>query len=111
MAVKFGINQFLDKYDEAIKRALQKKIIAEKDIDDVLRGVFRVMIKLGMLDAEELNPYSKIGKNNEPEPWKLEKNKKIVREVTQKSIVLLKMKPSHYQLIGKRLNQLWSSAN
>ncbi len=90
MAVKYGINQFLDKYNEAIKRALEMKIISEKDIDDVLRGVFRVMIKLGMFDAEELNPYTKIGKDNEPEPWKLEKNKKIVREVTQKSIVLLK---------------------
>ncbi|MCO4291567.1 glycoside hydrolase family 3 C-terminal domain-containing protein [Solitalea sp. MAHUQ-68] len=87
-AVKAGINQFLDHYDSAIRQALEKKLITEKDIETVIRGDFRVMIKLGLLDPPELNPYTKI--KDGPEPWLSEKHKNAVREVTQKSIVLLK---------------------
>ncbi len=90
MAVKSGINQFLDDYKDAIHKALQKGIINESDINSVLRGVFRVMLKLGLLDNSEKNPYAKIGLNDESEPWLNEKNKEIVKKVTSKSIVLLK---------------------
>ncbi len=90
MAVKRGINQFLDDYKDAIHKALQKGIINESDIDTVLRGVFRVMLKLGLLDDTEKNPYTKIGLNEESEPWLNNKNKEIVKKVTSKSIVLLK---------------------
>lgn len=106
MAVKYGINQFLDDYKTGIKNALEKKIISEPEIDAVLRGVFRVMIKLGMLDPEELNPYAEIGKNNETEPWKSEKNKRIVREVTQKSIVLLKNDHATLPLNSKKIKSI-----
>ncbi len=90
MAVKSGINQFLDNYKAGINKALDKGIIHEADIDQVLRGTFRVMIKLGLLDDQIDNPYVEIGLNNESEPWLSDENKHIVREVTQKSIVLLK---------------------
>ncbi len=90
MAVKAGITQFLDSYREDIETALKRGYLAESDIDAVLRGNFRVMIKLGLLDKKTDNPYSNIGLDGEKEPWLSEKNKKIVRGVTQKSIVLLK---------------------
>ncbi len=90
MAVKRGINQFLDRYIGPIDTALTKGIIDETDIDKVLRGSFRVMMKLGLLDNSDENPYSQIGLNNEAEPWLEDKNKEIVKQVTCKSIVLLK---------------------
>lgn len=90
MAVKSGINQFLDDYEDGIWTALDKNLITEKDIDEVLKGTFRVMIKLGLLDQDKNNPFAKIGLNGESEPWLSKKNQKLVREVTQKSIVLLK---------------------
>ncbi len=106
MAVKSGINQFLDDFKEAIKIALEKKMLDETDIDQVIRGNFRVMIKLGILDPKENNPYATIGQNNEPEPWNSEKNKKIVRQVTQKSIVLLKNENSFLPLNRKKLKSI-----
>ena len=86
--IKAGINQFLDNYKAGTNEALQKKLITEADIDQVLRGVFRVMIKLGQLDPPEMVPYANIGKG--PEPWLSQKNRDFVRLITQKSIVLLK---------------------
>ena len=86
--VKAGINQFLDRYAGSIRNALNDGILKEKEIDEVIRGNFRVMIKLGLLDPPSMVPYASI-KDGE-EPWLTEKNKSLVREVTQKSIVLLK---------------------
>jgi beta-glucosidase len=87
-AVKAGINQFLDRYAGSIRKALQDGILKEKDIDAVIRGNFRVMIKLGLLDPPSMVPYASI-KDGE-EPWLTEESKNLVRKVTQKSIVLLK---------------------
>jgi beta-glucosidase len=87
-AVKAGINQFLDRFNGSIHKALDEGILKEKDIDEVIRGDFRVMIKLGLLDPPSIVPYASI-KDGE-EPWLTEKNKEFVREVTRKSIVLLK---------------------
>ncbi len=86
--IKAGINQFLDNYKAGTNEALQKKLITEADIDQVLRGVFRVMIKLGQLDPPQMVPYAAIGTG--PEPWLSQKNRDFVRLITQKSIVLLK---------------------
>jgi beta-glucosidase len=87
-AVKAGINQFLDSYKGSIKKALIEGILRITEIETVLRGVFRVMIKLGLLDPPSMVPYTSI-KDGE-EPWQTDKNKDFVREVTQKSVVLLK---------------------
>ncbi|WP_125718115.1 glycoside hydrolase family 3 C-terminal domain-containing protein [Flavobacterium ustbae] len=90
-AIKAGINQFLDEFTEGIYGALSNGYLKEKDLDEVLRGNYRVMIKLGMLDASDENPYSKIGKEKDTiDPWKRSEHKKIALEATQKSIVLLK---------------------
>jgi beta-glucosidase len=86
--IKAGINQFLDNYKAGTNEALSKKLITEADIDAVLRGVFRVMIKLGQLDPPQLVPYSTIGTG--PEPWLSQKHRDFARLITQKSIVLLK---------------------
>lgn len=89
--IKAGINQFLDEYTEAVYGALSHCYLKEKDIDAVIRGNYRVMIQLGMLDAADENPYAKIGTGKDTiDPWKTEAHKKIALEATQKSIVLLK---------------------
>lgn len=86
--VKVGINQFLDNYLSGVKTALEKGLLKEAEIDQVLRGVFRVMIKLGQLDPPEMVAYSKI--KDGPEPWLSAENKAFARLITQKSVVLLK---------------------
>jgi beta-glucosidase len=87
-AVKMGINQFLDEYKDAIANALKAKLLTEQDIDRVIRGDFRVMLKLGLLDPPAGNKYAAI--KDGPEPWFSDQHKTTARLVTQKSIVLLK---------------------
>jgi len=86
--VKAGINQFLDQHVEATKSALHKKLLTEAEIDESLRGVFRVMIRLGQLDPPSLVPYASI--KDGPDPSTTDQARSLARLLTQKSIVLLK---------------------
>lgn len=88
--IKAGINHFLDRHKEPVTEALQRGLITERDLDAALRGVFRVSIKLGLLDPADRVPYSRIGRTDDPEPWTRPETHALVRRVTQKSIVLLK---------------------
>ncbi len=94
--VHAGINQYLDTYKPAMEEALKQGLITEADLDRNLRGVFRVMIKLGMLDPNAVVPYARIGfedgVGNElaPDPWWQAEPKALARKVTDESIVLLK---------------------
>jgi beta-glucosidase len=88
-SVRAGIGQFLDRYPEAVRGALKRDLLTEAEIDNALRGNFRVMIRLGLLDPPSLVPYSNIG-NEAEDPWLSEKHKAVARRATQESIVLLK---------------------
>ncbi len=88
--LKAGINHFLDRHQEAVTEAVQRGLITEVDLDRALRGLFRLSIRLGLLDPAERVPYSQIGAPGTPEPWALPETRALVRRVTQKSIVLLK---------------------
>jgi len=87
-AVHAGINQFLDRHEQPIRDALRRHLMSEADIDGALRGVYRVMIYLGLLDPPELVPYSAIA--GDAEPWQSEEHRAAARWATRKSIVLLK---------------------
>ena len=114
--VKAGINQFLDNYRAGVKGALEQHLLTEKDIDTALRGVFRVMIKLGLLDDSTLVPYASI-RGGGP-PFMNPEHKQFVRLLTQKSIVLLKntghflpldrQKLHSIAVLGSRSDQVFS---
>jgi beta-glucosidase len=90
-SVKAGINQFLESpntYRPGAKEAIEKGLLTEKEIDDVIKGEFRVMIKLGLLDPPELVQYASI--KGDEEVWKRAEHKDIAKRVAQESIVLLK---------------------
>jgi beta-glucosidase len=90
-AVHAGINQFLDNYKDSMKAALAQGLLSEADLDRNLRGVFRVMIRLGMLDPNPVVPYASIGFDDAgPDPWNKPEPKALARKVTDESIVLLK---------------------
>jgi len=88
--IKAGITKFLDRYQDALSNAVKDDLVSEADIDESVKGNLRVMIKLGLLDPPDNNPYAKIGQASEPEPWLSEEHKALARRVTQESIVLLK---------------------
>ena len=88
--IKAGITMFLDDYRPSVKEALEKGLVSEKEIEDAIYGNFRVLLKLGLLDNSPENPYSEIGIADTIAPWTLPEAHKLVREATEKSIVLLK---------------------
>jgi beta-glucosidase len=91
-SVHAGINQYLDDYKAPMDEALKQGLLTEADLDKNLRGVFRVMIKLGMLDANAMVADGKIGDGGGVvgDPWNAEAAKALARKVTDESIVLLK---------------------
>ena len=87
MALRAGINQFLDRQRLPVQDALRGNLLTQADIDTALRGVYRVMIRLGLLDPPDRVPYTAIPND---EPWLSEQHRAVARWATQKSIVLLK---------------------
>ncbi len=87
-AIHSGINQFLDRYQDGVHAAIDKKLVNLAEIDDNLRGVYRVMIRLGLLDPPDMVPYNKI--KGDAAVWDYPDHKALARKVTQESIVLLK---------------------
>src|ERR1044072_9487659 len=104
-SVKAGIGQFLDDYREPVKGALKRGLLTEADIDRALRGNFRVMIRLGLLDPPSRVPYSSIG-NESIDPWNTENHKALALLAIQKSIVLLKNSGNVLPLDKKRLKSI-----
>ena len=87
--VKAGTGQFLDRYQPYLTEAFQKGLVTEADIDKAIRGNIFVALKLGLLDNQ--CPYAAIGKDSTAQPpYEREEVKQFVREVTAKSVVLLK---------------------
>lgn len=99
-SVKAGIGQFLDNYRDAVRGALKKGFLTEADIDRALRGNFRVMIRLGLLDPPQRVPYASIGQ--EPiDPWLTDKHKALALRAAQESVFLLK-NPANLLPLDKR---------
>ena len=88
--IKAGINMFLDDYKASVKGALTQGLITEKDLDEVLRGRFRVVLKVGLLDNSPQNPYTMIGVSDTIDPWTKKETQEFARIVTARSVVLLK---------------------
>jgi len=90
-SIRAGINMFLaigEDYRTATKAALAEHLIAESDIDAVLRGSLRTALRLGLLDPPEMVPYSKL--KTAADPVNSEKHNAIARQVARESVVLLK---------------------
>jgi len=87
-AIHAGIDQFLDRYRDGATEAVGEKLVNLSEIDENLRGVYRVMIRLGLLDPPDIVPYSKIVGTTPA--WDKEEHRALARKITQESIVLLK---------------------
>ncbi len=110
-AIHAGINQFLDKYQDPVREAYSHKLISDAEINENLKGVFRVMIRLGMLDPKQGNPYAAIGAAEDPrasdgDPWNWPEHKSLARKATDESIVLLKNDAHTLPLDAKALKSI-----
>ena len=88
--LRAGITEFLDRFQGSIAAALSRELITDATIDSALRANFRVLAKLGLLDPPDLVPYDTIGAPGSSEPWLSERHRAAARQVTRKTVVLLK---------------------
>ena len=66
--------------------AKEQALVTEETIDNALRNIIRVRMKLGMFDPPEMNPYSKIS----PAVVSSKEHAELAKKVSLESIVLLK---------------------
>jgi beta-glucosidase len=102
--VKAGVGQFLDDWRAATKKAVEDALLSEADIDAVLRGTFRVMIKLGLLDPEDEAPFASV--RGAREPWLSQEHRDAARQIARKGIVLLKNDDALLPLDSARLKSI-----
>jgi len=107
-AVKAGINRFLDDFQPELTKALNEGLVTEADMDAVLKNMLRVHLRLGELDPPGVNPYEKVGResNGKLPPWDRSSSRKLVRQVTDESIVLLKNENGTLPLDRTRLKNI-----
>jgi beta-glucosidase len=112
-AIHAGVNEFIDDYKkttQATSDAVAQGLVSEADIDADLRGLLRVMIRLGMLDPASRLPYSGIGITDvDPargDPWYWPEHKALARKATDESIVLLKNEGQALPLDAAKLKSI-----
>lgn len=88
--IKAGISRYLDTYKDELRGALQKGYVTEAELDENLRGTLRVMLKLGLMDDSDENPYKNIGVTDTTAPWEKKEAKDLARLAADKAVVLLK---------------------
>lgn len=112
-AIHAGVNEFIDNYKnttQATLDAVHQGLLSEADIDADLRGLLRVMIRLGLLDPASSVPYSGIGITDvDPargDPWYWPEHKALARKATDESIVLLKNERQTLPLNAAKLKSI-----
>jgi beta-glucosidase len=112
-AIHAGVNEFIDNYaktTQATREAVQQGLVSGADIDADLRGLLRVMIRLGLLDPANRVPYSGIGITDvdaaKGDPWYWPAHKALARKVTDESIVLLKNEHQTLPLDATKLHSI-----
>jgi beta-glucosidase len=108
-----GVNTFIDNYKNATQAtldAVKLGLVSEAEIDGDLRGLLRVMIRLGLLDPANRVPYSDIGATDvdpaKGDPWYWTAHKELARKATDESIVLLKNDHQTLPLDAARLKSI-----
>ncbi|BAB05627.1 glycoside hydrolase family 3 protein [Halalkalibacterium halodurans] len=89
LSIKNGIDNVTD--DEkiihrAIGDALEQGLLSEEDLDQALKRVFRVRIRLGEFDQENKNPYATVAKEKLCAP----EHSELALQAAKEAIVLLK---------------------
>ena len=92
VAVKAGVNNFLDRYIDDLRKGLKDGLLTEADLDAALHNELRVYLRLGEFDAPGADPYGDIGvkADGAMPPWERDSSRALARLATDESVVLLK---------------------
>jgi beta-glucosidase len=99
--IKIGVNQFLDSYQDGLHAALKDNLIAESDLDNALRGKFRIVLRLGLLD-----PVPAPATGSSAEPWNSDADKAVALQLAHEGIVLLKNRGNLLPLDRKSIHSI-----
>lgn len=100
-AIKAGINLDCSNLlqDDALK-AVEQKLLTEKDIDHALAGILRTQFKLGFYDQKMVHPFAQYGADSVANTY----HTSLARKMAAQSMVLLKnnnnilpLNPSKYE--------------
>ena len=89
MSVNAGITRILDRFADEMLAAVQEGLLSEEIVDRNTRFNIRTMLRLGLMDSSDANPYKDMG-FGDVAPWETEDHKAKARLAAQKSVVLLK---------------------
>jgi beta-glucosidase len=87
-AIRAGVDNHCMGYAGAVIPAIKQGLLKEAELDTAVARLLRARFKLGMFDAEKLNPYASI-------PYHVvnnEEHRKYALELAKQSIVLLRNK-------------------
>jgi beta-glucosidase len=107
-AVKAGVNNFLDRYIDDLRKALKDGLLTEAEMDASLHNELRLFLRLGEFDAPGVDPYGGIGVKADGElpPWERDSSRALARLATDESIVLLKNEGSLLPLNRAKLKTI-----
>lgn len=89
MSVEAGITRILDQVSEEMLEAVREGSLSEEIVDRNVRYNLRTILRLGLMDSSDENPYKDMGFTDVP-LWETEEHKAKARLAAQKSVVLLK---------------------
>lgn len=88
MAIKAGLDMNCGTTFSSLKKAVEKGLLNERDIDKALTELVATRFRLGLFDPKGANPYNSIGS----EVIGSEAHTKLARQLAQESIVMVKNK-------------------
>ena len=89
MTVEAGITRILDRFADEMLAAVNEGLLSEETVDRNTRHNLRTILRLGLLDDSDANPYKEMG-FTDVAPWETDANKAKALLAAQKSVVLLK---------------------
>lgn len=105
MSVEAGITRILDQVSEEMAQAVAEGLLSEEIIDRNVRFNIRTMLRLGLMDESDRNPYNDMG-FTDVAPWETEAHKELARLATRKSVVLLKNEGGLLPLDKKKVRKI-----
>ena len=89
LSVEAGITRILDRFADEMLQAVNEGMLSEEIVDRNTKFNLRTILRLGLLDSSDANPYKDMG-FTDVAPWETDEYKAKARLATQKSVVLLK---------------------
>lgn len=100
-AIRAGVDNHCLGYVGAVIPAIEQGLLTVSELDTAVARLLRARFKLGMFDADSLNPYSSLS----PKIVNCEKHREYSLEIAKQSIVLLKNRNNILPL-SKRMNTI-----